>query len=89
LNDHVWGKKPGGDPGGDVPPDPQGAFQRTAFATSKRPLAAFAGVVLLHHFPYPEPRVGSFWPVVPENKATYIALTEPTGFPLHRRIVLC
>ena len=78
FNDQVWGKKPGGGPGGDAPPGRRGVSCRIFFAIARPPLAVFRGDGRFHHFQCLRLPAGSFWRAVLENTATSICAPVPS-----------
>ena len=72
LNDHLWGEKPGGGRGEDVPPIRRVSFRETVCARSKQLHGAYRGERRFHRYQALQRPSGSFWRVVPENTSTYI-----------------
>ena len=76
LNDHLWGGKPGGDPGEDAPPSRRVSFPETVCARSRQLHGAYRDDERFHRFQAPERPSGLFWRVAPENTLTYISGLE-------------
>lgn len=85
LNDQVWGKKPGGGPGADAPPDRRGVFHRISCAIARPPLVGFRAGGRFRRYQCLLLPAGSFWPAVPENTPTYIVELGPSVPAFHQR----
>ena len=73
LNDHVWGEKPEGGPGVDVPPGRRGVSRRIFCAIARQLPGVFRGAGRFHHSQRLRLQAGSFWHAGPDNTATYIS----------------
>jgi len=89
LHDHVWGGKPGDDPGGGAPPGRKAGFHKTFSAITTRPLVAFGGDERFHHYRFHRRPTRSFERVAPDNMATYISELWKRALAFRRTTRLC
>src|SRR5215472_520139 len=79
-DDHLWGEKPGGDPGGHDPQDPPRVLRKSACARGTRPLAGCRDSGQSRHWTNRRPPTGSSWPGRPGNGVVYrqrLAASDP------------